>query len=72
MTRNRGHRSLNMPNQGHEGVNVVVAEAGARVIGKPKETFNREVPRVGDANGGATLVPTALPDPIFGYPATDE
>ncbi len=72
MARNRAHRSLNMQTQLHEAVDVVMAEPREQVMAKPKEAIDRESLRVYHANGAATLVPMPLPDPIFGYPSTDE
>ena len=45
--------------------------AGAEAA-EPTQTANRDTVFVWDPNGSASLQPTSLPDPIFGYPSEDE
>ncbi len=72
MTRNRAHRSLNLQNQPHGAVDAMPADPRGPGIANPKGAIDRASRRLGEARSGVTLVPAAVPDPIFGYPSTEE
>jgi hypothetical protein len=67
MTSWRARQSLNTQSQLHgPAPHGLEAETAA-----PKQQPNRDPIFVWDTDGGTTLQPTSLPDPIFGYPSAD-